>query len=43
MTTEVKREAERRKIELVIVPDAAAIEESQRDKEGTDAILHVTC
>jgi len=41
--TEVKREAERRKVELVIVPTAAAIEELRRDTEGTNAILHVTC
>ena len=41
--TEVKREAERRKVELVIVPTAAAIEELRRDKKGTNAILHVTC
>ena len=41
--TEVKREAERRKVELVIVPTAAAIEELRRDTAGTNAILHVTC
>ena len=41
--TEVRREAERRKIELVIVPTAAAIEELRRDTKGTNAILHVTC
>jgi hypothetical protein len=43
VTTEVKHEAERRKVKLVIVPTAAAIEELRRDKEGTNAILHVTC
>jgi hypothetical protein len=41
--TEVKREAERRKVELVIVPTAAAIEELRRNIEDTNAILHVTC
>ena len=41
--TEVKHEAERRKVKLVIVPTAAAIEELRRDKEATNAILHVTC
>jgi hypothetical protein len=41
--TEVKREATRRKVELVIVPTATAIEELQREKKGTNAILHVTC
>ena len=40
---EVKREAERRKVELVIVPTAAAIEELRRNTQGTNAILHVTC
>ena len=41
--TELKHEAERRKVELVIVPTAAAIEELPREKKGTNAILHVTC
>jgi hypothetical protein len=41
--TEVKREAERRKVELLIVPTAQAIEELQQDTKGTNAILHVTC
>jgi hypothetical protein len=41
--TEVKHEAERRKVKLVIVPTEAAIEELRRDEEGTNAILHVTC
>ena len=41
--TEVKREAKRRKVELLIVPTTAAIEELRRHKEGTNAILHVTC
>src|SRR5215471_15371562 len=33
---EVKREAERRKVELVIVPTATAIEELHRDMERTN-------
>jgi len=41
--TEVKREAEGRKVELLIVPTSAAIEELRRNSEGTNAILHVTC
>ena len=41
--TEVKREADRRKVKLVIVPTAAAIEELRQDTAGTNAILHVTC
>ena len=40
---EVKREAERRKVELLIVPTAQAIEELRQDTKGTNAILHVTC
>jgi hypothetical protein len=40
---EIKHEAERRKVELVIVPTAAAIEELRRNTKGTNAILHVTC
>jgi hypothetical protein len=40
---EVKREAERRKIELVIVPTARAIELLQGQPPDTNAILHVTC
>jgi hypothetical protein len=40
---EVKREAKRRKIELLIVPTARAIELLQQEHEATNAILHVTC
>jgi hypothetical protein len=40
---EVKREAERRKVELVIVPTARAIEVLRQDSPDTNAILHVTC
>ena len=40
---EIKREAERRKVELVIVPTAAAIEELRGNTKGTNEILHVTC
>jgi len=40
---EVKREAERRNIELVIVPTAQAIELLQGQPADTNAILHVTC
>jgi hypothetical protein len=40
---EVKLEAERRKIELLIFPTAQAIEALQRDLDETNAILHVTC
>jgi hypothetical protein len=40
---EVKREARRRKVELVIVPTVRAIELLQQQPKNTNAILHVTC
>ncbi len=40
---EVLREAERRKIELLIFPTGKAIQVLQDDPEGTNAVLHVTC
>jgi hypothetical protein len=40
---EVKREAERRAVELVIEPTAQAIARLKRDPGDTNAILHVTC
>lgn len=40
---EVKREAERRKVELVILPTEKAIERLGKEPEDTNAILHVTC
>ena len=40
---EVKREAVRREIELLILPTAQAIEALTQDAEKTNAILHVTC
>ncbi len=40
---EVKREAERRKVELLIMPTARAIEVLRQKPKGTNAILHVTC
>jgi len=40
---EVKREAERRKIELLILPTSQAIEVLKRESTHTNAILHVTC
>jgi len=39
----VKREAQRREIELVIVPTVSAIDLLERQPAGTNAILHVTC
>lgn len=41
---EVKREVERRKIELLVVPTARAIEELRQGRpETTNAVLHITC
>jgi hypothetical protein len=40
---EVKKEAERRDVELLILPTAEAIEELRKSPEDTNAILHVTC
>ena len=40
---EVKLEARRRKIELLILPTARAIEVLKQEPAGNNAILHVTC
>ena len=40
---EVKHEAKRRKVELLIVPTSQAIELMARKPKATNAILHVTC
>ena len=40
---ELKREAKRRKIKLVVLPTADAIEKLTHEFEHTNAILHVTC
>jgi hypothetical protein len=40
---QVKQEAQRRNIELVIVPTARAIELLKQHPADTNAILHVTC
>lgn len=40
---QVQREAERRGIELVMVPTAGAIELLKQQPVDTNAILHVTC
>ena len=41
--TDLKLEAERRKIELLMLPTAQAIEVLKRDTDATNAILHLTC
>jgi hypothetical protein len=40
---DVKKEAKRRKITLLVLPTAEAIEELKKRPEETNAILHVTC
>ena len=40
---ELKREAKRRKLKLVVLPTADAIEKLKHEFEHTNAILHVTC
>jgi hypothetical protein len=40
---EVKREAKRRKVALLILPTAEAIEKLKQYPGDTNAILHVTC
>jgi hypothetical protein len=43
VTDEVKREAERRKVELVVLPTSQAIDVLNKNPEATNAILHATC
>jgi len=40
---DVKREAEERKIKLLVLPTAQAIEMLNKDIEDTNAVLHITC
>jgi hypothetical protein len=40
---EVKQEAARREVELLIVPTSEAIRALQAEPKDTNAILHVTC
>ncbi len=40
---EVKKEAKRRHVELLMLPTAKAIEALRTNPEATNAILHVTC
>ena len=40
---DVKREAKRRRIKLLILPRVQAIEVLERDAGETNAVLHVTC
>ncbi|AJG19537.1 hypothetical protein RR42_m2145 [Cupriavidus basilensis] len=40
---EVKREARRRRVKLVIVPTVEAIADLKEHPDRTNAVLHVTC
>ena len=40
---DVKRQAEHRQVELLVLPTAQAIKVLQEDADQTNAILHVTC
>ena len=40
---EVKREAQRRKVKLLLLPTAQAIKTLKQNPNKTNAILHVTC
>ena len=40
---DVKREAARREIELLVLPTAEAIKALRKSRKATNAILHVTC
>src|SRR5216110_3049670 len=40
---EVKKEAKRRHVQLLVLPTVKAIEELRENPEETNAILHVTC
>jgi hypothetical protein len=40
---EVRKEAKRRHVELLMLPTAEAIEELRKNPQDTNAILHVTC
>jgi hypothetical protein len=40
---EEKREAERRKVELVVLPTSQTNDVLNENPEATNAILHVTC
>src|SRR5215467_12872666 len=40
---EIKTEARRRKIKLVILPTKEAVKKLKQEPDGTNAVLHVTC
>ena len=40
---EVRQEAKRRKVDMIVLPTAEAIERLNKGLEETNAILHITC
>jgi hypothetical protein len=40
---DIKKEAQRRRIELLVAPTSEAIKALERDARNTNAVLHVTC
>lgn len=40
---EVREEAKRRKVSLIILPTAEAVEQLNKGVEKTNAVLHITC
>jgi hypothetical protein len=40
---EVRREAERHQVELLVLPTEKAIEFLTQHPQGTNAVLHITC
>ena len=40
---DVKKEAKRRQVQLLMLPTAVAIEELRKNPKDTNAILHITC
>jgi len=40
---EVRTEAKRRKVDLLVLPTAEAIRQLEQNPKKTHAILHVTC
>jgi hypothetical protein len=40
---EVRAEAKRRKVDILVLPTAEAIQQLEKKPKKTNAILHVTC
>ena len=40
---DIKREAKRRNVQLIVVPTSKALDAIRENPDGTNAILHITC